>query len=174
MGSTKAIALGQLQSVTRLGVATDVDTQPTATNLFTVTGTVILVTIFGRVVFQKQVAAQTLRLGHVPTIPAAECFLCAASATTSADDVDTYYQITGEITDALIVAPAALGVSNISVNAAGLVGVPHGLLLADGIIRMTTGAATDNQGLIDWTCLYYRLAATGGGVPASGDGITVL
>ncbi len=174
MGSTKAIALAQLQSVTRLGLDTDVDTQPTVINLFTVTGTIVLVTIFGRVVQQREASASTVRLGHFVTTPAAECFLCAASATCTGDDVDTYYQITGEITDALIVAPAALGVCNISVNVAGLVGVPQGLILADGILRMTTGGATDNAGLIDWTCLYYRLAATGGGASASTDGITVL
>ncbi len=173
MGSTKAIALGQLQSVTRLGLAADVATQ-TTTNLFTVTGTVVLVTIFGRVVVQKQATGQFIRLGHVPTVPGAECFLCAISGTTTADDVDTYYQITGEITDALIVAPAALGVSNISVNAAGLVGVPQGLVLVDGILRMTTTTANDNSGLINWTALYYRIAATGGGVPAPTDGMTVL
>lgn len=173
MGSTKAIALGQVQSVTRLGLAADVATQ-TTTNLFTVAGTVILVAIFGRVVVQKENTAQTIRLGHVPTDSGVEAFLCAASATTLSDDVDTYYQITGNITDALIVAPAALGVSNISVNAAGLVGAPQGLLLAPGILRMTTAAANDSTGLINWTALYKRIAATGGGAPAPTDGMTVL
>ena len=174
MGSTKAIALAGVQSVTRLGLAADVATQPTSTNLFTVTGTVILVSIFGRVVNQKQVAAQTLQLQHTPTDSGVAADLCGASATTSADDIDTYYMITGNIADAMIVAPAALGVSNHMVNAAGLGGAPLGLLLAPGIISMLTGAATDNVGLINWTVLFKRIAATGGGVPAVADGITVL
>ena len=82
--------------------------------------------------------------------------------------------ITGNIGDALIVAPAARGVANLMVNAAGLVGAPQGLILCPGIIAMITAAANDADGDIDWTCLYYRIAATGGGAPAPTDGITVL
>ncbi len=173
MGSTKAIALAGVQSVTRLGLAADVATQ-TTTNLFTVAGTVILVSLFGRVVVQKQANAQTIRLGHVPTVGGVEGFLCAASATTSGDDVDELYTITGNITDALIVAPAAEGIAALLVNAAGLVGAPQGIVLAPGILRMTTAAANDNSGLINWTALYIRIAATGGGTPNPADGMTVL
>ncbi len=174
MGSTKAIALGQLQSVTRLGLAADVATQ-TTTNLFTVAGTVILVSIVGRVVSTKQANAQTIRLGHVPTAGGVEAFLCAASATTASDPIDELYFITGVIGDAMIVDPASgIGLSNLMVNEAGLVGTPQGLLLAPGILRMTTGAANDNSGLINWTARYIRIAAVGGGVPASTDGMTVL
>lgn len=172
MGSTKAIALAGVQSVTRLGLAADVATA-TVTNIFTVAGTVILVSIFGRVVVQKQVAAQLIQLQHIPTGGVA-VDLAAISATTSGDDVDTYYVITGNISDALIVAPAGLGVSNHMVNPAGLVGAPLGLLLAPGIITMETTVATDNTGLINWTCLFKRIAATGGGAPNPADGITVL
>ena len=173
MGQTKAISLAQLQSVTRLGLAADVATT-VVTNLFTVAGTIILVSIFGRVVVQKEANAQLIQLQHIPTDSGVAVDLAAVSATTSGDDVDTYYQITGVIGDALIVAPAGLGVSNLMVNAAGLIGAPQGLLLAPGIITMETTVATDNSGLINWTCLYKRIAATGGGVPASTDGITVL
>ena len=173
MGSTSRIALGQEQSVTRLGLAADVATA-VVTNIFTVAGTVRLVSIFGRVVAQKQANAQLIQLQHIPTAGGVAADLCAVSATTSGDDIDTYYMITGNIGDAMIVAPAALGVSNHMVNAAGLVGAPQGLLLAPGIITMETTVATDNIGLIDWTCLFKRIAATGGGLPASTDGITVL
>ncbi len=174
MGSTKAIELGTVQSVTRLGLAADTDTQ-TTTNLFTVAGTVILVSIVGRVVAAKAVGAQTIRLGHVPTAGGVEAFLCAASATTSNDAIDELYFITGVIGDAMIVDPASgIGLSNLMVNEAGTVGTPQGLLLAPGILRMTTGAANDLTGLINWTARYIRIAAVGGGVPASTDGMTVL
>ena len=173
MGSTKAIALGQMQSVTRLGLAADVATT-VVTNLFTVVGTIILLSIFGRVVVQKEANAQLIQLQHIPTDSGVAVDLAAVSATTSGDDVDTFYMIAGNIANAMIVAPTGLGVSNHMVNAAGLVGAPQGLLLAPGIITMETTVATDNSGLINWTCLYKRIAATGGGVPAPGDGITVL
>ena len=173
MGSTKAIALAGVQSVTRLGLAADVATA-VVTNIFTVAGTIILVSIFGRVVVQKEANAQLIQLQHIPTDSGVAADLAAASATTSGDDVDTFYMITGNIGDAMIVAPAALGVSNHMVNAAGLVGAPQGLLLAPGIITMETTVATDNSGLINWTCLFKRIAATGGGTPNPADGITVL
>lgn len=172
MGSTKAIQLAQIESATRLGLAADVATQ-TVTNLFTVAGTVILVALFGRVVVQKEATIQTIRLGHLPTA-GVEGFLCAVSATTSGDDVDELYTITGNITDALIVSPAAEGIAALMVNAAGLVGAPQGIILVPGILRMTTAAATDNSGLINWTALYKRIAATGGGAPNPADGMTVL
>ena len=174
MGQTKAIALGQMQSVTRLGVAADCATQHTV-NLFTVTGTVILVSFTGRVVAAKAVGAQTLRLGHVPTAGGVEAFLCAASATTASDAIDELYFITGVIGDAMIVDPASgIGLSNLMVNEAGLVGAPQGLLLAPGILRLTTAAADDATGLINWTARYIRIAAVGTGAPAPGDGMTVL
>lgn len=173
MGSAKAIALGQVQSVTRLGLAADVATT-VVTNLFTVIGTVILISIFGRVVVQKEANAQLIQLQHIPTDSGVAVDLAAVSATTSGDDVDTYYVITGNIGDALIVAPAGLGVSNHMVNPAGLVGAPQGLLLAPGIITMETTVATDNSGLINWTALYKRIAASGGNSPAPTDGMTVL
>lgn len=172
MGSTKAIALAAVQSVTRLGLAADVATT-TVTNIFTVAGTVILVSIFGRVVRQKEALAQILQLQHIPTDSLAAVDLSAVSITTSGNDVDTYYFITGNLGDALIIS-AALGISNHMVSANGLVGAPQGLLLAPGILTMETTVATDNVGLIDWTCLFKRIAATGGGAPNPADGITVL
>ncbi len=129
MGSTKAIALSGVQSVTRLGLAADVATA-VVTNIFTVAGTVILISIFGRVVVQKEANAQLIQLQHIPTDSGVAVDLAAVSATTSGDDVDTFYMITGNIGDAMITAPAGLGVSNHMVNAAGLVGAPQGLLLA--------------------------------------------
>jgi len=163
MGQTKAIYLGQTPGanryVTRTGLAADVATQ-TTTNLFTVTGDNLLIAIYGKVIAAKDAGAQLLRLGHVPTIGAVEAFLCAASATTATDAIDTIYTITGVVTDAMIVAPAAVGVGLVSVNAAGLVGVPVGMLLVPGILRMTTSVANDITGLIDWTVLYQPLSGT--------------
>ncbi|MDZ4230660.1 MAG: hypothetical protein U1B77_02450 [Dehalococcoidales bacterium] len=148
----------QERSITRTGVAADCATQHTV-NLFTVTGDVVLIGIFGKVMFVKDAGAQLLRLGHVPTA-GAEAFLCAASATTATDAADTIYTITGVVTDAMIVAPAALGVGVLGVNAAGLVGVPNGHVLVPGILRLTTSIANDITGLIDWTAIYRPMSIT--------------
>ncbi len=144
--------------VTRTGVATDCATQHTV-NLFTVAGgNVLLIAVYGKVMADKAIAAQTLRLGLVPTIGGVEAFLCAASATTSGDLIDSIYTITGVIADLMIVAPTALGVALPQAAATGQ-GVGALLVLVPGIIRLTTGAADDGTGLINWTVLYRPLTA---------------
>ena len=159
MGSTKEIALRQIQTVTRTGVAADCATQHTV-NLFAVAGDVLLIGIFGKVIAAKDAGAQLLRLGHVPTIGAVEAFLCAASLTTASDAIDSIYTITGVVGDAMIVTQvgAIIGVGQFQNNALGTIRSP--LTLVPGILRLTTSIANDITGLIDWTAVYYRIALT--------------
>lgn len=156
MGQTSQIRLSQPRALTRTGLAADVATQ-TTTNLFTITGTVLMLTIFGRVVAAKQATAQTIRLGVVPTAGGVEAFFCAASATTTGDPIDSLYTITGEVTDALIVAQVGVGLAAVMCDAAGLIMTPQGFILVPGVLRMTTAAANDNSGLIDWTIIWQPL-----------------
>lgn len=159
MGSTKAIYLRQLRPVTRTGTNTDVASQKT-TDLFTVTGDNLIIGIYGKVITAKQATTQTLRLGHVPTIVGAEAFLCAVSATTLSDAINQIYIITGVPGDAMIVdqVSSIIGVGQFQINALG--NIQSALILVPGVIRMTTGAADDNVGVIDWTVIYQSLSDT--------------
>lgn len=163
MGQTKAIYLGQtpgaIRYVTRTGVAADCATQHTV-NLFTVTGDNLVIGTYGKVIAAKADTAQTLRLGHVPTIGAVEAFLCAVSAVTNLDAIDSIYTITGVVGDAMIVAQVGtiIGVGQFQNNALGT--IRSQLILVPGIIRLTTAAANDATGLIDWTVLYQPLSET--------------
>ena len=151
-----AIYLAMPKYVTRVGVAADCATQHTV-NMFTVAGgDVLLMGIYGKIIFAKDAGAQLLRLGHVPTIGGGEYFLCAASLTTASDVADTIYTISGIPADAMIVLNAQLGGGALMSSATGIgTGTPH--VLAPGILRLTTSIANDITGLINWTVLYRPL-----------------
>lgn len=147
----------QIRVVRRVGLATDVATQPTTTNLFTVSGgDVLVLAMYGKVMATKQVAAQTIAVQHTPTAGVAAA-IAAASATTSGDAINSIYSITGVPGDALIVAQVAtaLGVGQ---NGNALGTIRSDLVLVAGIISMLTGGATDNSGLVDWVISYVPLA----------------
>ncbi len=153
-GILDALYLSSVKYVTRTGVAADCAAQHTV-NIFTIAGgDIVLLGIYGKVRAQKQANAQTLQLQITPTGGAAAA-LCAASATTSGDAVDSIYTITGVSTDAMIVAQigTALGIGQLQASALGI-GTGNPLVLVPGILSLITAAANDNSGLVDWTVIY--------------------
>ncbi len=160
-----ALYLKSIKSITRTGLAADLGAAfPVVTNLFRLPGDIILLGIYGRVMFAKQNTAQTLRLGLLPALPApgaVEAFLCAASGATNLDVADSIYTISGLSTDAMIVAqigpPAAGGIGRWQSGVTGIA-IGNPLILVAGIIRLTTGGADDNVGLINWTITYQPLS----------------
>ncbi len=157
-----ALYLKSIKSVTRIGLAADLGAAfPVTTNLFNLPGDIVLLGLYGRVVTHaKANTAQTLRIGILPPV-GAESFLCAASGATNLDVADSIYTISGLSTDAMIVAqigpPAAGGIGRWQSGVTGIA-IGNPLILVAGIIRLTTGGADDNVGLINWTITYQPLS----------------
>ena len=149
----KSLYLQQYQAVTRTGVAADLATQHLY-NCFTVTGECVVTAVIGKVVSVKDATAQTLELGFTPTAGTGRIILGIASATTTGDVANKYYTWSGVIGSAILVAQTGdvIGVGAVGSVLAGTSGVKN--ILPPGVIDITTAAANDTLGLINWTVLY--------------------
>jgi len=152
----KSLYRNQLRGVTRTGVAADCATQH-AFNVFQINGENVIVSIIGKVVADKAVGAQTLEIGFTPT-GGARTIIAIASATTASDVANKYYTWDGVLGTAVIVAQTG---DVIGVGAAGsaLAGTSKAQnIFCPGIIDITTAAANDLTGLINWTVLYKPMS----------------
>lgn len=162
MGLKNTVDLIQLyrpKRIRRPGVVTELGPGfPLVLNLFNVPNEILLIGLYGIVTAQKAAAAQTLRLGLLVT-GGVEAFLCAASGNTTGDVVGRIYTISGLSTDTMIDAPV-VDVAGINRWQSGTTGIAIGnpLILVGGVLRLTTAAAADNAGAIDWYLYYQPLA----------------
>ena len=142
--------------VTRVGVAADCATQHVV-NIFAVSGGDVLVyAIIGKVIADKAATGQLLAFNFTPTGGATQV-VAAASATTTGDVAGKYYTWSGVLGAAPIVAQTGdqIGVGGVGSVLAGTSGAVN--VFCPGIIDMTTSAADDATGLINWTIWYKPL-----------------
>ena len=110
----------------------------------------------GYVVVAKESTAQTIAIGHTPTGLARQIWI-AASATTSASPIGTIFTFSGVLGGALLVAQtgALVGIGAVNSVLAGTSRADN--ILIPGIIDMTTAAANDVLGQVDWIIRYQPL-----------------
>ncbi len=159
MSQLKELHQWMPKAVTRTGIAADLATFPHTTDMFTVTGDILVMGIYGKVIAQKDGTGQFLTLRYTPTGGGAIGDLCLVSPTTTGDVINSIYTITGVSTDAMIVAQIgpAIGIGQFQGNALGT--IKSELILAAGIIHLLATVAADANGLINWTVLYRPLTA---------------
>lgn len=160
----KSVFLNQVIAVTRVGVAADLATQHLV-NVFTISGgDVDVLGVIGKIIATKDATGQTIELGFTPTGGARGVF-AAASATTTGDVINKYYTWNGIIGSALIVAQTGDVIGFGAVNSA-LAGTStaHNVF-CPGVIDITTAAANDVLGLINWT-IFYRPLSTASKITA--------
>lgn len=119
------------------------------TDLFTVTGLVVVEAIIGYVTVDLTAAATSIHLNHDPTIGSA-ANLCAATVVTS-DPIGTIYGYLGDNIATLLVSS---GTSAPGTAYAPL--TPHRNVLTPGVVGMVGTAA--NPGEILWRLVYWPLS----------------
>ena len=140
----------------RTGVAADLATQHKF-NIFTISkGDALVMGISGKVTFQKAGTAQTLELGFTPT-GGARTIIGIASATTTGDVANKFYTWDGIAGSQIVVAQTgdAIGFGVVGSVLAGTSGAINAF--CPGTFDITTAAADDAQGLVDWYIWYKPL-----------------
>ncbi len=150
------------RTVKRVGTTLDL-TPASAGNgaaLFTITGVVEVVQLFGRVTVVIGAGAAVPRLQFLNSA-AALVALCVAATTITTLGVDTIFAWTGLIAD-LLTPSTIIGSGG---GTAAEVGLANSLKFGPGTIRLTN-AVSAVSGKIDWYCRYIPVDDNGLVVPA--------
>jgi len=140
-----------LKNPSGAGVATKTSSSPlTSGNLFTVKGTVGIVSITGRVTTAIENVSTTLKLQYTPDALAAQD-LCATIAEIKQFLAGTLLSITGTATDAM------LGTTGVGGIAPGQSGTPVLTCVTSGVISAVFSA--NPTGVIVWEVLWIPLSA---------------
>jgi len=129
---------------------------PSPRNLFRIAGGAVKVTLLvGRVTTLMDATASTLRLQHSNNTT----FLCAALAAIADDDVETLYEISGDVADLMYkleIGAAGAGRGGLHGGiAAGAGVIANGMDMMPGDIEeLWTG---DQDGAIQWTLCYLPI-----------------
>lgn len=122
-------------------------------NVFTITGMVKVVQLYGRISTAISANATAVDLSFTPS--GGSPFAIAASTTVTSEPVETYLGVTWDFSDTLTLIDGMIPTLN------------NGAILGPGTIVHGTTGATATTGAVDWYMLYQSITAGASVRPAA-------